>query len=96
MDSRLNSWTDCFGFDFRMTVVMKIPVFCSVTPCSSERLRRSGGRYHLLSPACAGFFLGVLVDLEYGGDKFVRNVGLSPNYTVLQPRKPYSTIHSLL
>jgi hypothetical protein len=79
-----------------MAVAMKIPVFCAITPCSSETLRRFGGSYHLLSPACAGFFPDVLVDPEYGGDEFVRNVGLSPNYTVFQPRKPYSTRHPLL
>jgi hypothetical protein len=26
-----------------------------------------------------------------GGDMFLRNVGLSPNYTALQPRRQYST-----
>jgi hypothetical protein len=31
--------------------------------------------------------LGFLFDFEDEGDMFLRNFGLSPNYTALQPRK---------
>jgi hypothetical protein len=41
------------------------------------------------SPAFAGFQLGLLFYFEDGSDKFLRNVELCPNYTVLQPRRPY-------
>jgi hypothetical protein len=34
-------------------------------------------------------FLGLLFDSEDGGDMFLRIVGLSPNYTALQPSMPY-------
>jgi hypothetical protein len=32
---------------------------------------------------CAGFFLGLLFDCEYGGDMLLRKVVLSPIYTEL-------------
>jgi hypothetical protein len=38
-----------------------------------------------LSLASSGF------NSEDGGNQFLRNVGLSPNYMVLQPRRPYSS-----
>jgi hypothetical protein len=41
----------------------------------------------MLPSASACFSLGLLVDPEDGGDIFLRNVGLSPNYTVLQPKR---------
>jgi hypothetical protein len=41
-----------------------------------------------LSPASAGYLLGLLFDPEDVGDIFLRNVGLSPNYKALQPRRP--------
>jgi hypothetical protein len=39
------------------------------------------------------FSLGLLFDPENGGDMLLRKVGLSPNYTLLQPRRPYCTYH---
>jgi hypothetical protein len=36
-----------------------------------------------LTPASTGFLLGVLFDHDDGGDMFLRNVGLSLNYTAL-------------
>jgi hypothetical protein len=33
--------------------------------------------------------LGLFFDLEDGGDMFLRNVGLSPNYTALQARRMF-------
>jgi hypothetical protein len=36
-----------------------------------------------LPPGSDGFFLGIFANPEYGGDKFLRNVSLSPNYIVI-------------
>jgi hypothetical protein len=33
--------------------------------------------------------LGLLFDPEHRGDMFFQNIGLSPSYTVIQPRKQY-------
>jgi hypothetical protein len=44
-----------------------------------------------LPPAYAGFLLGLLFDREDGGEISLRNVELSRNDTVLQPRKPHSS-----
>jgi hypothetical protein len=57
---------------------------------SSKRARRFGGTLRQLAvqPASAGFMLVLLFDPEVAGDIFSRNVGLSPNYTALQPRRP--------
>jgi hypothetical protein len=35
----------------------------------------------------AVFFLGLEFELEDGGDMFLRNVGITPNYTALQQKK---------
>jgi hypothetical protein len=35
-------------------------------------------------PATTGLLSGLLFDSEEGGDVFLRNVGLSPEYTLLQ------------
>jgi hypothetical protein len=40
--------------------------------------------------AAACFLLALLFNPEDGGNMFPRNVKLSPNYMVLQPRRPYS------
>jgi hypothetical protein len=37
------------------------------------------------------FSLPRISDLKNEGDIFLRNVGLSPNYTELEARRPYST-----
>jgi hypothetical protein len=42
-------------------------------------------------PAYAVFFLSLLFCREDEGDVFLWNVGLSPNYTKLQPKRPYSS-----
>jgi hypothetical protein len=47
-----------------------------------------------LPPAFVGFLLGF--DLEVGGDVFLKNVGLSSNYTELQPTRPHFSNHRLL
>jgi hypothetical protein len=49
-----------------------------------------GGKISL-RPASTGFLLGLHFDPKYGGDMFLRSVELSPNYTVLQPRRPCSS-----
>jgi hypothetical protein len=68
----------------------------SVTPFSSERLRRnisppSSGSKSKASkkPGKAGGKLSLLFYPEDGGDMFLRNVGFSPNFMELQPRDPY-------
>jgi hypothetical protein len=45
-----------------------------------------------LQAGSAGFLLGLLFNAEDGGDMFLRNVGLSPNYKALQPRRPYFSL----
>jgi hypothetical protein len=40
-----------------------------------------------LCPVSGGFFLGLLLDSEDGGDMVFRNIRLSWSYTVLQPRR---------
>jgi hypothetical protein len=43
----------------------------------------------------ASFFLGVLFNLEVGGDVFPRNVGIFLTYMTLHLRRPYSPYPSL-
>jgi hypothetical protein len=38
-----------------------------------------------LTPASVGFMSGLFFDTEDGGDMFLRNVVISPNYTAIQP-----------
>jgi hypothetical protein len=40
-----------------------------------------------LLPASAGFLFEVLFNPDDGGDPFLKNVRLSPNYVALQPRR---------
>jgi hypothetical protein len=56
-----------------------------ITPCSSELN---------LPPAFRAFLLRLLFDPEDGGDMFLRNVALSPNYTALQPKERILPSHS--
>jgi hypothetical protein len=64
-------------------VTMKGMVFWFVTPCSSEKSRRFGGTYCLRRI----FLLGSLFKPEYGGDMFLRNVKLFPNYNSITTQK---------
>jgi hypothetical protein len=41
-----------------------------------------------LWPVSAGFLLGLLLGAEDGGNIFLRNFGMSANYTTLQLRRP--------
>jgi hypothetical protein len=41
------------------------------------------------------FLFGLSFDLENGSDKFLRNVGLSPNYELLQPGRQHSPLSPL-
>jgi hypothetical protein len=81
--------------------------FWVVSPCSSEKARHFGGTPYLhlqgpkvsqarnerisLPPASFGYLLGLLFEPEAGGEIFLRNVEVSPNYTALQHRRPYSS-----
>jgi hypothetical protein len=47
----------------------------------------------ILPPLSATFLIGVLFDLEDGPDMYLRNVGLSPNHTALQPQKTLHFTH---
>jgi hypothetical protein len=42
----------------------------------------------LFATCFSWFLLGLQFDLEDGGNVFIWKVGLSPNYTTLQPRIP--------
>jgi hypothetical protein len=39
-----------------------------------------------------GLLLGLLFGPEDGGDIFLQNIGLIPNYTALQPTRPFLTV----
>jgi hypothetical protein len=45
-----------------------------------------------LLPASPGLLLGLPFDPEVGGDLLLRNVGLTPYYTVLQPNYTYENL----
>jgi hypothetical protein len=71
--------------------------------CSAETLETTyqGGFYTreslTLSPVSACILLGSLFDPEEGGDMFLRNIGLSHNYTAFEPRRPcYFSLQSFL
>jgi hypothetical protein len=49
------------------------------------------GVQHCLLPVSAGILPGLIFDPEGDGDMFLRNVGLSPNYTELQQEDLYSS-----
>jgi hypothetical protein len=49
-----------------------------------------------LLPACTGIFLGLYFVHEDGGDIFLRSIGISPNYTALQPIRLTSSGNLLL
>jgi hypothetical protein len=78
-------------------VTMKSVVFWVLTPRSSMKFRRFGGTYPSTSSGSKLCEAGNqqkqtadrswLFDPEDEGDIFLRNVGLYPNYTSLQPRR---------
>jgi hypothetical protein len=75
---------------------VKNTVFCVVRrqPDASREYIASIFRIEMeasLSPASAGFLLGILFNPEDEDDVFLRNVGLSPNYNILQLRRQYSS-----
>jgi hypothetical protein len=48
-----------------------------------------------LLPASAGFLLSLIFDPKDGGEIFLLNVRLSPNYMALHPRRPYSSVTTM-
>jgi hypothetical protein len=50
---------------------------------------------HSMQAASAGFLLGLIFDPEDRRGMFLRNSGPSPNYMVLQPRRPIYVYKSL-
>jgi hypothetical protein len=59
-------------------VAMKNTAFWVTTACSAETARRFGGNIvniASLTPASAGFLLGLIFDPGDRGDMFLRNVG---------------------
>jgi hypothetical protein len=55
----------------------------------NKKSAKTGGKPSPISP---GFLILSLFNPEDGGDIFFRNVGLSPNYTALQPGEPKSVV----
>jgi hypothetical protein len=51
----------------------------------NKKKAKAGIKPNRISP---GFLLLLLSNPEGGGDIFIRNVGLFPNYTALQPGGP--------
>jgi hypothetical protein len=76
-------------FKVLTTLSMKSADMWLVIPCSSGKSRRFGDTFYHL-PLFSLLF-GFHFNPEVRGYIFLRNMGLSPNYTVLQPRKPYSS-----
>jgi hypothetical protein len=85
------------GFKVPTALVMKSIIFWNITPCSPLSVnRRFGGTYRLPPAFTLVSYSGYLLDLEDGGDMFLRNVGWHSNdYTALYPRKWYSSRHGL-
>jgi hypothetical protein len=85
------------------TATMNYTVLWVATQRNLERSQRFGGTYRpqarrqqkqVTNRACRLLLLvsfGLLLDPEDGGHILLRNVGLSPNYTALQPGRPYSS-----
>jgi hypothetical protein len=79
-----------------MALPINSTIFCPVTPCSLETAPIFGVSYRIVSQRrgdnsvvlvvsfCS--FLNLLFDPEDWGVIFLRNVGLSHNYTLLQPK----------
>jgi hypothetical protein len=69
--------------------------FIVVTLCSLEKSWRFGRSWHFhlrFSPTSADLLLVLLFYPGDMGDMFFRNVGLSPSYMALEPRRPYSLV----
>jgi hypothetical protein len=88
-------------FDVITSVNLMSIAFCVVKPCNLERPRRIGGTYRLhlqagktkseQNQAESSAPLAWLTFFpEFGDCMFLRNVGLSLNYTWLHARRPYS------
>jgi hypothetical protein len=62
---------------------------------ASKKPSEAGGKLRWskphLAPAFAVFMLDLFFYPEDVGDTFLRNVGLSPKYLMLQPRREYSS-----
>jgi hypothetical protein len=78
-------------------VTMRSTTFWIIKQYGSETTRRFGGidRIHLHGQphfaTCFLWFLACLIlNPEYEGAKFLRNAGLSPNYTALKPGRLHS------
>jgi hypothetical protein len=79
--------------------VTRSSVFWDMTPSSLVTVnRRFWGTYRLHlqgwskkqaanRPLLLASLFGLLLNLEHGSDTFLRNVGVLPNYTALQPRR---------
>jgi hypothetical protein len=73
-------------------------VFNSLTGTSSSYLSINvfthAASIGMLTLFLDDFMLGLLLDLEHGGNVFLRNVEYSPQYMALHPRRAYpSNIH---
>jgi hypothetical protein len=82
------------GFEVLMAVTTESSVWI-VTLRSSETAHVSDKYIALvrlsLLPASAAFLFALLIKLEDGGNTFLKNVRLSPNDMVLQPKRPQSS-----
>jgi hypothetical protein len=72
--------------------------FWAVMPRSPVEVQRHFGEAHHFHLQCrskaliiAGFLLGLFFDPEDGDIMFFRQVGLPPNHTGLQSRRPHSS-----
>jgi hypothetical protein len=70
-------------------------LWCNLQGSVCDEATNDEGNSHIGSefpPVSPPLSLGVLFDPEDGRDTFVRNVGLSSNYTALQPIRPFDCV----